>query len=97
MASREFMDAAGERWLVWDTRPTTRVRLNPAFETGWLTFECGKQLRRLAPMPQGWESLPDHELERLCRSATPFDRRHAGPRVTQVDAPPPEPPGEARA
>ena len=85
MASREFIDSAGERWLVWDTRPTTRVRLNPAFEAGWLTFECGRQLRRLAPTPPGWESLADRELERLCRSAPPVERRHTGPAVTRVE------------
>jgi hypothetical protein len=86
MSSREFVDSAGERWLVWDTRPTTRVRLNPAFEAGWLTFESGRQLRRLAPTPDGWESFPDHELERLCRSAPVVERRRTGPSVTRIDA-----------
>jgi hypothetical protein len=88
MATREFVDSAGERWLVWDTRPTTRARLNPAFEAGWLTFECGQQLRRLAPTPGNWESLDDLALERLCRSATPVARRRTGPSVTLIDAPP---------
>lgn len=88
MASREFVDSTGEHWLVWDTRPTTRARLSPDYETGWLTFECGRQLRRLAPTPPGWESLADRELERLCRSATPVARRRSGPSVTRVDAPP---------
>ena len=88
MASREFIDSAGDRWQVWDTRPTTRARLNPAFEAGWLTFECGYQLRRLAPTPPGWEVLPDFELERLCRSATPVARRRAGPSITMIDEPP---------
>ena len=88
MASREFIDSAGEHWLVWDTRPTTRVRLNPTFAAGWLTFECGRQLRRLAPTPEGWESLPDFALERLCRTAAPVERRHRGTRVTLVDMPP---------
>ena len=88
MASREFIDSAGESWLVWDTRPTTRARLSPAFETGWLTFESGSRLRRLAPTPQGWESLADAELERLCRSAMPAERRRTPPGA--MDAPPPE-------
>jgi hypothetical protein len=73
------MDSAGERWLVWDTRPTTRARLSPAFEAGWLTFEGGGQLRRLAPTPDGWVSLPDFELERLCRTAAPVERRRTTP------------------
>lgn len=79
MATRDFIDSAGERWLVWDTRPTTRVRLNPAFQAGWLTFECGDQLRRLAPTPPGWESLDDAELQRLCLTATPVGRRRTPP------------------
>jgi hypothetical protein len=79
MASREFTDSAGERWLVWDTRPTTRARLNPAFEAGWLTFESGRQLRRLAPTPDDWASLADPELERLCRAATTVERRRTPP------------------
>ena len=79
MASREFTDSAGAHWLVWDTRPTTRARLNPAFEAGWLTFESGGQLRRLAPTPQAWESLADPELERLCRAASPVERRRTPP------------------
>ena len=76
MASREFIDSAGNHWLAWDTRPTTRARLDPAFEAGWLTFECGRQLRRLAPTPNDWESLSDSALEALCRSAKPVERRH---------------------
>lgn len=85
MASRELIDSAGELWLVWDTRPTTRVRLDPAFEAGWLTFQCGVQLRRLAPAPAGWETLTDAELERLCRSASPVERRRTPPGA--IDAP----------
>ena len=94
MASREFIDSAGNHWLAWDTRPTTRARLDPAFEAGWLTFECGPQLRRLAPTPHDWESLGDRELERLCRSATPVERRHTVPFTLGK---PPEPRDEPRA
>ena len=88
MASREFIDSAGAHWLVWDTRPTTRASLRPEFEAGWLTFECGHELRRLAPTPVGWESLADPELERYCRAATPVQRRRTGPSVTRIDMPP---------
>ena len=85
MASREFVDSNGERWVVWDTRPTTAVRLNPQFEAGWLTFECQRQLRRLAPAPRGWHDLDDPQLEQLCREATPVLRRRAGPSITRLD------------
>lgn len=88
MASREFIDSAGALWLVWDTRPTTRASLRPEFEAGWLTFECGHELRRLAPAPVGWETLTEGELERHCRSAKPVERRHTGPSVTRIHMPP---------
>ena len=97
MASREFIDSAGERWLVWDTRPTTRAKLKPTFEGGWLTFESGSRLRRLAPVPHGWESLPDFELERFCQSAVQVDRRRSGPNVTRIDARPTEHPADLPA
>jgi hypothetical protein len=88
MATREFVDSVGERWLVWDTRPTTAARLTPQFQTGWLTFESRRQLRRLAPAPHEWHDLADHHLERLCREATPVTRRRAAPDATRIDTPP---------
>ena len=93
MATREFVDSAGERWLVWDTRPTTAARLTREFQAGWLTFEARGQLRRLAPTPEGWYALADHELERLCRAATPVTRRRTGPNLPtgdgiRIDTPP---------
>src|SRR5687767_4628703 len=90
MPSRDFIDSAGERWLVWETRPTTRVRLDPAFETGWLTFESGHRLRRLAPTPPDWAALDQSELERLCDRATPVARRRTPPSAMDatLDTPP---------
>lgn len=75
MAVRDFIDGAGTRWRVWETRPAARAAAAPGYETGWLTFESGSMLRRLAPIPGGWEQLPDAELERLCRRATEGRRR----------------------
>lgn len=43
--------------------------LSPHLATGWLTFECPTEKRRLTPIPQQWEKLPDAELQRLCESA----------------------------
>jgi hypothetical protein len=45
--------------------------LSPDLCAGWLTFESGSERRRLAPVPPGWERLPDTALERLCRRAQP--------------------------
>jgi hypothetical protein len=43
--------------------------LSPQLALGWLTFECPTEKRRLAPIPQHWERLPETELERLCAVA----------------------------
>jgi hypothetical protein len=75
MAVREFVDVAGLPWRVWCTRPSSRVALMLGYEEGWLTFESAASLRRLMPVPAGWDDLPDRELERLCADAKPVVRR----------------------
>lgn len=45
--------------------------LSPNLARGWLAFECETEKRRLAPIPQRWESLSDAELTRLCQAARP--------------------------
>ena len=47
-----------------------RVRLAGGLENGWLAFESSNERRRLAPIPAGWENVPEQELESLCRNAT---------------------------
>lgn len=80
MASREFEDASGLAWRVWNTVPTSGAVINnPGFEKGWLTFESETgMLRRLAPVPPGWEGLPSDRLELLLRNAAEVPR-HTGP------------------
>jgi hypothetical protein len=79
MASREFEDAAGIAWRVWNTVPISGAVINPGFEKGWLTFESERgALRRLAPVPPGWEDLPIERLDLLLRSAAEVPR-HTGP------------------
>ena len=51
-----------------DDRSTAPV-LSPGLEGGWLTFECGSEKRRIAPIPAGWEDADDAMLDELCRSA----------------------------
>ena len=77
MPVREFTDGDGVRWVVWDTRPTTQARLGTHFAAGWLTFECGRRRRRLAPTPDRWHDLTDEELLALCREAVPARKRKA--------------------
>lgn len=58
-------------------REAFRVNLGPEMAKGWLIFASGSERRRLAPIPAGWNQLPDGELERLCDSAAPVsDREH---------------------
>jgi len=57
----------------------TRVRLLHGLAHGWLTFDSDREKRRLAPIPAGWELLPDRMLSLLCREARPAER-HREPR-----------------
>jgi hypothetical protein len=56
--------------------------LSPQLAAGWLTFECPTEKRRLAPIPQFWERLPEPELERLCGQAVPVVTPLLPPRET---------------
>ena len=85
MASRDFEDATGMSWRVWNTVPISGAVITPGFEKGWLTFESTSgALRRLAPIPKGWEHLSDDRLIVLLRSANGVPR-HTAPihRVVQ--------------
>jgi hypothetical protein len=48
--------------------------LSPGLEGGWLAFESGSERRRLVPIPEGWDTCSDAELEELCRQARPVPR-----------------------
>ena len=79
MATRVFQDGSGESWRVWNTVPVSGAVINPGFEKGWLTFESASgALRRLAPVPEGWEDFSSERLDLLCRAATNVPR-HTGP------------------
>lgn len=72
----------GDReWTVWDVFPTFDARVRMSGEAadllvqGWLVFECDLEKRRLGPIPDGWDELPDEDLARLLESATPVARR----------------------
>ena len=79
MATRVFKDGNGESWRVWNTVPISGAVINPGFDKGWLTFESASgALRRLAPVPDGWEDFSSERLDLLCRAATNVPR-HTGP------------------
>ena len=78
MASRNFVDSRGVSWRVWSTIPEQASVLTTQFAGGWLTFEGEQGLRRLAPIPSDWESVPENRLELYCRVADEVPR-HTGP------------------
>ena len=88
MALREFTDKNGRAWRAWDVTSST---IHPAtrsedfmrdFLDGWLTFESldGEAKCRLAPIPRGWDTASDEQLEEwLHAAATVRGERTSGP------------------
>lgn len=54
-----------------------RVAVEPEFRGGWLAFQSGAEWRRLAPIPDGWERLPEQELLALLDRAGATAARRA--------------------
>ena len=50
------------------------LSVSPEMRHGWLAFRCRNESRRIAPIPPGWATLPDHELVVLLHSASPSAR-----------------------
>ena len=76
MAVLEFTDANGGRWLVWATIPSQGSVLGP-LGGGWLTFDGPTSRRRLSPIPEGWESASQRQLEQLFHRAVTIRRTPA--------------------
>jgi len=68
MPLREFTDAKGATWWVWETQPTSST-VRSDYRGGWLTFESGQLRRRLAPIPEGWGEASEEQLRLLCLEA----------------------------
>lgn len=58
-----------------DRRARLRMNLSPSLTGGWLVFEAETEKRRITPIPNGWDSLPDEELDRLRLRAAPVPKR----------------------
>ena len=52
------------------TKSEARVAVDPEFRNGWLAFQSGADWRRLAPIPEDWETMPDSKLRALLTHAT---------------------------
>lgn len=78
---RVIRDDTGVDWTVFVVVPGTLVTrrtntmLPDALSGGWLCFQSMSQTRRLAPVPEGWESLTEAELKELCVQAVAGRRR----------------------
>jgi hypothetical protein len=54
-----------------------RVAVEPEFRKGWLAFQSGTDWRRLAPIPEKWESMSDNELLALLARAAATEAHQA--------------------
>ncbi|MEO7711765.1 MAG: hypothetical protein ABIV10_02470 [Gemmatimonadaceae bacterium] len=94
MTARVFEDATGARWEVFEVRRSSQKALavSAGLEHGWLAFGSGTVKRRLAPIPDNWQTVDDVELERLCGRARVVGARAGkeedAPRAAVADADP---------
>jgi hypothetical protein len=58
-----------------DTSGRARVRVNPGMGAGWLVFDTRGERRRLAPIPAGWETASEAQLEMMLHDARPSAKR----------------------
>jgi hypothetical protein len=83
---RTFTDSVGGTWTVREITPgpmpekLSQLLREDRRRGGWLLFMSeANEKRRLSPVPHGWASLSDTELETLCMRA----RRAAPARRSQ--------------
>lgn len=74
MALREVEDAYGERWTIFEVRPSARSGASPQVRAilvdGWICFQSSFERRRLAGITAGWDQLDDLALLALKDTAT---------------------------
>jgi hypothetical protein len=82
---RYFDDVGGRRWhafAVYPSAATAARALPEPYQGGWLSFDSENETRRIAPIPSGWQTLPENELRKLCDEAVVAHRRS---RATKPD------------
>ena len=72
-----------------EERRETPDRRRGDVRKGWLSFRSASSRRRLVPVPEDWETVPEERLDLLCRLASPVRSRKArpGPVLPRPDAP----------
>jgi hypothetical protein len=66
-----------------------QLKMLGGMRDGWLTFQCGEERRRLAPIPEGWMLLTDETLVALATKASIVVRGGLSSKVAGFGAPPP--------
>lgn len=76
---RVFDDVTGKRWHAFAVRSSSttsgRAGLPESFRNGWLVFDSPDEVRRVAPIPEGWVDLSIDELRHLCERAVSAPKR----------------------
>jgi hypothetical protein len=54
--------AHGVEWTVWSVAPGNPELVADEMRAGWLCFESANEKRRLTPIPDAWQEVPDEEL-----------------------------------
>jgi hypothetical protein len=79
---RTFRDSAGNEWTVFEVRrggdESNWAYLPRGFRSGWLCFESSAGKKRLSPVPDGWKTLDDPDLEVMLRRASAVGRAARG-------------------
>ena len=84
MPRRRFKDAHNVEWEVYDVveqaEPPRPSRPQLALDSthfprfrAWLAFHSAGEVRRISPIPEGWEDLPPAGLALLLQRATPIE------------------------
>jgi hypothetical protein len=89
---RDFTDAGGREWRVWEVRPGSHGRpTNPErylgeYVNGWLAFECAREemRKRLPNHPTDWFRMPDSDLDQLLPRAVDVPKRKPKPPSTDT-------------
>ena len=75
---RRFCLDDGNDCAVFDVLPELSDFIDPDFARGWLCFERRDERRRLAPIPDNWENLPDRDLSNMWARAQQVPRIQLG-------------------
>ena len=71
---RRFCLNSGKDCSVFDVFPGPSDLVDPDFSRGWLCFEHGEERRRVAPIPEDWERLSEHDLSQMWQRAKRVER-----------------------